>query len=603
MKRTIIFTVCLLSAAGMSYAQNLDPTVEVSKVYEGKLIEAHKPSIKMTVPDSVERFDLTFDYSVFDSPYKGTDSFRPYLLDLRPDASPYTGKTLYLRAGAGYTLHPVGDVVWSPKFSIPLRMSVYGHHHSYVGSYRDIAMQETSAGHYRLTRDGKNRYKGYETETSAGVNGRTDWNGGFFSFDVGYYGIASNDIWSKTHYDAFRTDFRVASLSRKERYFFYDVDFGYNYGASVSDFSVNHVLGQSLLPEILYEHDVKIDATLGPMLSNGHGVLVDVDMDLAVYGGNLSSHSGDFALTPKYVFHMNRWNLEAGVKIAGLFSSDFTVADHKMHSAKGQYVYPAVNVNFEVIRSYLDAYLKVDGGNGINSYSGLLSRNRHLGNADYFPHLDNSVNRVTAALGIKGNIASRFGYDFSAGYSNMANDLLWGVHIPMSGEPVPGEQVVNSEARMYPLLGYASWQSFFASLKCNWHSEDVEVDAAFDYRPVWGLKVNPVAVSTHSALFRPTDFRMHLNAVYNWEKRIYAGLHCEASSASAGLPVDASASGLYDSLKIPGWVDLGLSAEYRYTRKLSFWLYGGNLLNMTVQRTPLIAERGASFTIGVTLNL
>ena len=45
-----------------SYAQNLDPTVVVNRAYEGKLLEVHKPQIEMAVPDSVQQFNLDFDY-------------------------------------------------------------------------------------------------------------------------------------------------------------------------------------------------------------------------------------------------------------------------------------------------------------------------------------------------------------------------------------------------------------------------------------------------------------------------------------------------------------------------------------------------------------
>ena len=63
----------LLAAAVASWplaasAQNLDPTVEVNRSYEGKLIEVNKPMLEMAVPDSVLRFDLEFDYEVFDNP-------------------------------------------------------------------------------------------------------------------------------------------------------------------------------------------------------------------------------------------------------------------------------------------------------------------------------------------------------------------------------------------------------------------------------------------------------------------------------------------------------------------------------------------------------
>ena len=61
-------------------------------------------------------------------------------------------------------------------------------------------------------------------------------------------------------------------------------------------------------------------------------------------------------------------------------------------------------------------------------------------------------------------------------------------------------------------------------------------------------------------------------------------------------------NGLVQSFRVPGWVDLGLFAEYRFTHRFGFWAKGGNLLNQTVQQTPLHAEAGAYFTVGIVLN-
>ena len=57
------------------------------------------------------------------------------------------------------------------------------------------------------------------------------------------------------------------------------------------------------------------------------------------------------------------------------------------------------------------------------------------------------------------------------------------------------------------------------------------------------------------------------------------------------------------AVSIPAYADLGLSFEYALSRKLSLWARGGNLLNMTIQRTPLYAEGGINFTAGICLNL
>ena len=62
-----ICVVCAAVAGFSAAAQNLDPTVVVDREYEGKLMEVHKPALQMAVPDSVTRFDLDCDYSVFES--------------------------------------------------------------------------------------------------------------------------------------------------------------------------------------------------------------------------------------------------------------------------------------------------------------------------------------------------------------------------------------------------------------------------------------------------------------------------------------------------------------------------------------------------------
>ena len=54
---------------------------------------------------------------------------------------------------------------------------------------------------------------------------------------------------------------------------------------------------------------------------------------------------------------------------------------------------------------------------------------------------------------------------------------------------------------------------------------------------------------------------------------------------------------------MPGFIDLGVNAEYALSRKLSFWLRGGNLLDMEIQRNLMYAEKGINFTAGICLSL
>ena len=120
--------ICAVSAA-----QNLNPTVEVTNTYIGNASDIAKPAETMAVPDTVQKFDMVYDYEVRPTDYKGAYDFRPYKIDLRPDPSPYDGKRLFLRAGAGFRLHPVGDIVVTPFDREKFNLNVYAHHRSYIG--------------------------------------------------------------------------------------------------------------------------------------------------------------------------------------------------------------------------------------------------------------------------------------------------------------------------------------------------------------------------------------------------------------------------------------------------------------------------------------
>ncbi|MCQ2136962.1 MAG: hypothetical protein MJY67_08620, partial [Bacteroidales bacterium] len=151
-----LFISLLASCSLAAYSQSIDPTVNVTKTYEGKLVEIAKPSVGMEVPDSVMKFNLDFEYSVNNNPFKGAYEFIPYLQDIKPSAKDGDYPQLMLRLGAGYGLHPEFDLVWSPRFKKDFKMSVYATHRSYFGKYHQVALSGE-----KLTKDGK-WYKGWD---------------------------------------------------------------------------------------------------------------------------------------------------------------------------------------------------------------------------------------------------------------------------------------------------------------------------------------------------------------------------------------------------------------------------------------------------------
>ena len=572
--------ISLLGVCPGLSAQDLNPTVEVSRQYRGAMIDIDKPSIPMAVPDSVMRFNLEFDYSVFDSPFRGSYEFRPFLMDM--DLAPGTSgeKSLYLRAGLGYTLHPELDFVWSPFDGKRFRMSVYAMHRSYIGKYRQLGVNSSDDGLFAEISPVSGRFSGHDMLSEAGIDGSYDWDKGIFAFNAGYYGTALKDTLVKRGYDGFDLSLGIASKDRADAHFAYRAGVHYRYAEDKADYSFQPS------KVCMTGHDLDLDLSLGGSFPSGHSVAADLDFDLSSYGALYSSTAGSIALTPRYLYRKGRWNLDLGVKVAFLLRNNAEGIMPKMNTSKGQVVYPDAGITFTAIRKHLDLYLAVGGGPDINSYSSLLSANRHITPLYNIvldaPLLDNTVERVSAAFGLKGNIASRLRYDLSAGYRNFAN--------------APLETVVIDGLTSSAGLSYGAMQMFFTRLDYGWKSQDVDISGRFQYQ---GTDI----AEKNRGMFAPAAFTGFIDFRYNWRQRIFLGIDCGFSTARKGSVLFADTKAVIPEVSVPGYADLGATVSYAFSRKCTFWLHGGNLLDMTVQRTPLYCESGIYYTVGLTLNL
>lgn len=273
------------------------------------------------------------------------------------------------------------------------------------------------------------------------------------------------------------------------------------------------------------------------------------------------------------------------MKVSLLFRENSADAALKVNRYKSQIVYPDVKVRLNVVKKYLDLYVLAGGGNDLNKYSSLLAENHRMnplystvaGNL-----MDNTVERVSAVLGLSGNIQSKFRFDIAGGYRNYANAPLWTI-------------IKTGPDTFSPGLGYAPYQLFFARLDYAWSSQDVDVNGCFLYR-------NTDVLSKSDCLFAPSAFSGYVNVRYNWNRRIFVGADCEFRTRSEGRIAVAGTDGRMQA-SVPGYADLGVYAEFAFNRKFSFWCRGSNLINMTIQRIPLYTESGINFTAGICLNL
>ena len=549
MKRNIIFAAAALAALAVEAgAQNLDPTVEVSRAYEGKLMEVHKPVLDMAVPDTIHRFDLDFDYAVSESPYRGSYEFNPYMMSMKPTSSRRKPGTFYLNAGAGYTLHPVVDAVWSPSIGKEnMSLDVYAFNRSYVGDY--------------YSANGAGDWFGYDFLSKAGTSYRLGWSGGTFRAGAGYYGVALKDCFKSRMYDAVDVDLSVASVASSSSRFLYALNLKYRFA---EDKLKDHASG-----DYLSEHNFRFDALLGPTIGK-HKILVDLGVEYDMYSGDVDAGIGEVAVVPRYVYEKGGLKMDLGLRFSLLMLKN---SAETIWGSSGQLFYPDVRVSYALAPTALKDYAVVGGGNRINTYASMIDRDHHFSigyDCGISPLLDVTLERVSAVIGLEGRIGAAFSYDFRAGYANYAG--------------APMAAVVDVDGVLMPAVGYSAFQKWFAALEWNLDMERVRFDGSALYTDTWDYD--------RQVFIAPAALSGDASFVYNWKERIFAGVDCEWALGRS--------SAVYS---VPWYADLGVYAEYEAARRMSFWLRAGNLLDMNIQRDLLFAEKGLSFTAGIKLKI
>ena len=547
MKR-IAAILAVAAAALTARAQNLNPTVEVTNIYEGAVTLADKPEVAMTVPDSVTVFNLDFDYSTFERPYMGAYDFAPYLIALKPSPSASSPNSFFFKAGAGYRLRPEAELVWTPKVRGDFHPGVYASLQSYFGPYNNIGVRNG-----RLVPDGY--FNGFDADVKAGTDGAWFFPRAVFTYDVHYDGIFTKDTLRMRPVNMVDGTVRLRSADNRPDRFIYDAAFSYRFAKD----SVGR-------KSALYEHRFLFDSTFGYNLKDIHRFSVDTDVLVSDISGLYDGFGGFLRFIPKYRLEKDRWRLSAGIALSITMGSGRNDSSPLYRSRGYQVVYPDVFIGFEAIRERMVIYAKVTGGDSVNSFSDIVLSNHFFSRSFGYGNslLDFSAERINAALGLRGNIGARFHYDLFGGYAAVKNDFLYGA----SG----------------PSVVYQDHNLWYATLLCGWDSAHCRADGRFFFRKTNLSEKNVEA-------FDPAMFSGSFKAEYVYKTRLAVGLDCSWATRMHSYGTQR--------YTVPGWFDLGVIADFAVTRKFSIWARSGNLIGLNIQKVPYYSEKGRWGTLGI----
>lgn len=553
MKR-IFSLICIFSCV-LSSAQNLTPTVRITNSYKTGSVEGDRVSIPVTVPDSLGRFDYKFDYKVFNTPYKGAYEFRPYSVNFAPEPETSDERSFWLRAGAGYSLHPELQAVWNPVRKPGLKVNVHQDLYGYLGDYRSMAntvLNKLDENSLLTIKD--HFFQGYDLSETFGADAKWVHNDAAFSFGADYRGIFAKDNFLTSHFNAMRLRAGYVTPEKSKVHF----KLGVKFDVSGDNYPDLNVIDRT----VFRENRFVADGDVAPSISDNFSLNVGYTFFYAGYssrGTGWADNTFGFSARPVLGFHNDALRLDVGADIC--------------YAGSGVKVAPLLDFSILLLDRRMDVYARSTGGYEFTTYSSLKETDHWL-NAGYCNGVSQKYDYFNVSAGVRGSLFSRLQYDVNVGYAMTADMPLYTFRL--------------KGYRLSPALGFAACNVFSASARLAWRSESFDADASLLYRHT--------SLGNSSSYLNLPAFTGNARALYNYRHRIFGGVRMECAT-SRGISFGST------RMNVPAYIDLGLYGEYRMTAKLAFWLQVANLLNQPVQRVPMHVEQGISATVGIRLDL
>lgn len=543
-KLTILIMSMLLSVP--VFAQ-IDPTVVVDRDFEGQIdVDVRMPETEIAVADSLRKFDVSFDYSIFDRPFRDLYEFSPYQaasLGVVPlSAVPHFSA----RVASQYPLMPEVDLYGQlvPKNNRNFNLGMFVKYASEIGKVPSM-MPEVDAFDVRRTR------------MSAGANLKFAWDKGELTFDGAYrhsyakdrfnasslfsYGITDSfhiprDS-AKHSVNAVELGFKIRSTDVKDHDFYYDID------ASFVRTSKDLDLVQRVGDFPFRESAMNIDALFGSSFEE-HRMYVDVRSQNNWYSTPEGFYLGIIEFAPIYRYSKGRFDGRFGIRFSNSFSGDNSTS-----------IYPDVDAKLELWENKLWMRGVVNGGRQIDNLGVYLENapwiiatsevNAEDGEeSDFKMHY--TTRPIDSKLSIEGIIGSRLGLNVYGTYTAFKDKLqLYTAHFDYSVLPY-----------LYP--EFVNYAKLSAGVELTWTSKDLRV-----FTSVQGNKYN-----SKETLYMLPKIESLSQIEYNYKERLFL---------STALVVQ----GARDSQmgQVPTYLDLSAKVEFKVNRFFSAYLKGGNLLN------------------------
>ncbi len=544
-KRTIIIisliAVFLLPAVAQvkQTDQNLKREVTLYNPYKPSLADAKKKNYLPEINDTARVYPV-FSYEVVSKPFTPTYSISPIKsASLLSDPLPRLYKS-YVRIGIGNNNTPLGELSISNHRSRKGAIGFYARHYSSNGKVPLENKQRVFAGFMDNDASlyGKRFFRKSYIDLSANFLQKTRYAYGYNTIEpfefikknikLDYYDVGAAASFSSLNLDS-------SDLS-------FDFGLAYDFFHNTRDRTMNHIGFKGSMSRLYQGFYV------------GSGIKID---------HYRLSESLD--LEPKYILSLSpyvrksteQWNFNIGIQLS--------VEKNLENSAK-VYFHPDVRFGFSIVPEYMRFFAGLAGKLENNEPLKIISENPYLVPDGSLFRIPNTNHSLIISAGLKGNNGLGGNYLASVSYSLINNLLLYSnvVYPDTVGSVERGNHfiVIPDDGEVFNIHG-----EFTASI-----TKRLSFNASANYYK-YTLSANPHA-------WNKPEWDGKLGFYYNLRNKIIAGTDITVLG-SRKLMVSQSPTGwmtLEPSVfEEPVHLNLGFSAEYRYTKILSFWFKINNV--------------------------
>ncbi|MDP4222460.1 MAG: hypothetical protein Q8868_04030 [Bacteroidota bacterium] len=533
--------------------------------YKPSLADARKKSYLPEINDTTSVKPI-FTYNVISSPFTPTYQINPIKsASLLSDPLPKLYKS-YVKAGLGNYNTPYGELSITNLRSKKGAIGFYAKHHSSNGNVTLVNSQKVPAGFmdnnasmfgkkffsksiFDISADfiQKNRYAyGYNTETPYD----------FIKKDIklGYFDIGADASFSSLNLDS--TDFS------------YRFGIHYDYFKYASDQTMGHA------------------GFIGTMSKLYKGFYVGASLGFDHY-----KPSDSLYLKSKYIFSIapyvskstQQWNFSVGAEL---------MLERNLENSAKPHFYPKISFGFSIVPEYMRFFAKLDGRLENNEPAKVFSENPFLVPDGSLFRVPNTSYPLILSAGLKGNDGIGGNYLASVSYSVVNNMLLYSniVYPDTAFRVERGNHfiIVPDDAEVLNIHGEMTGS---ITNKLSFNSS---------------LNLYKYTLSENEFAWNKPNWDGTLGLIYNLRNKIIAGVDLTLLG-SRKLMISQSPTGWMtlapDVIEKPVHFNLGFSAEYRYTKILSFWLRVNNVSNERFYEWAFYPSQMFNFMLGFSYSL